>query len=206
MTGLDEAESAAIARVLATTSNWALDHVRQVERLSVALFHELEPFHGFGRDEGVILRAAALLHDVGYPVNPATHHKISGRIIREHLGEPFSARHVQLIALVARYHRKALPKLSQRRYAALDERGRRLVTWLGGILRVADGLDRTHADLVRSLDVSLSEARIDIQIFPYAPGYPASARVDLDAEIAAAMKKRNLLERAVGMPVVVHWG
>jgi exopolyphosphatase/guanosine-5'-triphosphate,3'-diphosphate pyrophosphatase len=212
VTALEEATAEAIARVQAATANWADDHVRRVELLAVRLYRELDPFHGLGPDEEVLLRAGALLHDVGYPVDPDKHHKISARIIREHLGPPFQPAQVELIALLARYHRKGLPKLRHDRYRALDERGRRLVRWLGGILRVADGLDRSHADQVGWLGVAISEARVDIRVAGADPALRRDARVglssvsavDLREEVGAAMKKRDLLERAVGMPVLVR--
>lgn len=217
-------ESAAIARVLATTSDWALDHVRQVERVASALFSALALFHGFGPEEETLLCAAALLHDVGYPVDPDRHHKISARIIRAHLGLPFDPRQVELIALLARYHRKALPKLSHRRYRELAERDRRVVGWLGGILRVADGLDRAHDAGVESVAIALTDSRLEILVGPAeaavvrpparlarvaAEEFVASngdARGDGEprVDVQGAMRKRDLLERAMGRSILVR--
>ncbi len=60
----------------------------------------------------------------------------------------FSAREVELIANVARYHRRAVPKKSHPNFARLDKGERRLVRRLAGVLRVADGLDRTHGQVI----------------------------------------------------------
>lgn len=205
----------AIERVLALTSDWAIGHVWQVERLAAGLFAALQPYHGFGQNEEMLLRAAALLHDVGYPIDAAVHHKISGRIIRTHLGPPFDPDQVELIALLARYHRKAMPKLAHRRYSELDDRSRRVVEWLGGILRVADGLDRGHNGAVQWLGVTSAEARIEIRVSwrdpaarplpePPAVGGRPSVLDELATDVDGATRKRGLLERAIGLPVIVR--
>jgi len=187
-------EEAALERVLETTS-WQIAHVRQVQRIATWLFELLRPFHGLGDIEERLLLAAALLHDVGYPTDPPEHHKASARVIRTHLGAPFDEREVELVALIARYHRRTPPKLKHRRYASLDEGGRRLVGWLGGILRVADGLDRSHAESVRSVAAVRVEGRLEV----VAPGAQ-------EEDLRGAMRKRDLLERVLGMAVVVRAG
>ena len=227
MPQLTDAHQAAVEQVLAVTSDWELGHVRQVERVAVWLFAALHELHGLGPDEEVLLRAGALLHDVGYPINPDLHHKVSARMIRAQLGPPFTPEQVAIIALLARYHRKAIPKLAHKRYRALDERDRRLVEWIGGILRVADGLDRAHDAGVQSLAVAIADAQIEIRVgrisraaapratiqHPLAGTVALAARkagpqpllgTDLETDIAGAMRKRNLLERVAGMPVVIR--
>jgi exopolyphosphatase/guanosine-5'-triphosphate,3'-diphosphate pyrophosphatase len=185
-------EETALERVLETTS-WEVAHVRQVQRIAAWLFELLRPYHGLGDVEERLLLAAALLHDVGYPTDPPDHHKASARVVRTHLGAPFDEREVDLIALLARYHRRTPPKLKHRRYAALDESGRRLVGGLGGLLRVADGLDRSHAEAVRSVSALPIEGRLEI--------VAEGAR---DEDLRGAMRKRDLLERVLGMAVVVR--
>ena len=223
MTGLSEAHLSACHSVLAL-SDWALPHVHQVHRLADMLYDELHPYHGLGHSEKAPLLAAALLHDVGYPTDPDRHNKVSARIIRAHLGPPWRDDGVQLIALLARYHRKSAPKLKHARYAALDERGRRLVNWLAGILRVADGLDRQHDASVRSLRAVRVDGRLEIHAagasratshahLSYTTSTAGAVSVaaavattatSLDGNIRGAMRKRDLLERALGMAVVIR--
>jgi exopolyphosphatase/guanosine-5'-triphosphate,3'-diphosphate pyrophosphatase len=202
--------------VVQGTTDWAIPHVQQVDRLSHALFDLLRPFHGLGDDEALLLRGGALLHDVGYPIDAARHHKVSSRLIRTYLGPPFRADQVDLIALLARYHRDAIPKLKHRRYARLDARGRRVVTWLGGILRVADGLDRGHDSVVQSLAVVVLGERLEIRVGPggdvatppidatESPALPSAVVEALDVGVQGALRKRSLLERALGMPVAIR--
>jgi exopolyphosphatase/pppGpp-phosphohydrolase len=219
---LSQAQASACEAVI-DLSDWARGHIRQVSRVAGLLYEELRPYHGLGDEEKMPLLAAGLLHDVGYPTDPDEHNKVSARIIRAHLGPPWRPDEVDLIALLARYHRKGPPKLKQRRYAALDERGRRLVNWLGGILRVADGLDREHDAAVRSVRAVRIDGRLEIHVagsgnanggahlsYSTAGGGVAVTAVvsaivsPLDAHIRGAMRKRDLLERALGMAIVVR--
>src|SRR5207249_3551391 len=143
-----------------------IGHVHQVARVSGRLFDALRQFHGLGPAEGRLLTAAALLHDVGYPTDPARHHKVSARVVRAQLGAPFDDDEVELIALLARYHRKGRPNLRPTRYAALTPERRRLVNWLGGMLRVADGLDRGHDAAVGPVAATRSDGRLVLRVGP----------------------------------------
>jgi exopolyphosphatase/pppGpp-phosphohydrolase len=207
---LSDSQAASIESLLGA-SNWEQDHVRQVRRLAVRIFDSLREYHALGADEQILLEAGALLHDIGYPIDPARHHKVSARIIRAVLGTPFDREAVELIALLARYHRKGIPRLDQRRYAELDDRGRRLISWLGGILRVADGLDREHDASVVWVQTAVVDGRLEIRVSarldplnraPVGDAQDTAAR--LASQLAAATAKRDLLERAMGMPVVIR--
>jgi exopolyphosphatase/pppGpp-phosphohydrolase len=206
---LSEAHERAIDAVLAT-SGWEIGHVRHVRRLALALFLASRQLHGLDDPDADLLEAAALLHDVGYPTDPPNHHKVSARIIRTFLGSPFTSEQVELIALLARYHRKGCPKLSQGRYNRLTDRDRRRVTWLGGILRVADGLDRDHVSAVKWLTASVVHDRLEIQVAGAPPTLAAESAdatapslAVLASAVEGAQRKQDLLERAVGLPVAI---
>jgi exopolyphosphatase/guanosine-5'-triphosphate,3'-diphosphate pyrophosphatase len=198
---LDPEEYAAVERVLASSA-WALGHVHQVAHLAGRLFDALRPYHACGRDAERMLVAAALLHDVGYPTDPDRHHKVSARLIRTMLGPPFEPAQVELIALVARYHRKGCPKLRHRRYGALTPDDRRTVNWLGGMLRVADGLDRAHDSAVGAIHAMRHDGRLMLRVSP-AGDTPRPAEL-LAEDVAGAMRKRDLLERALGLSVTIR--
>ena len=51
----------------------------------------------------------------------------------------------ELLALVARYHRKSAPSPRHQRYLNLESFRREHLRWLAGILRVADAMDRSHS-------------------------------------------------------------
>ncbi|MBM4418442.1 MAG: HD domain-containing protein [Chloroflexi bacterium] len=188
------AEAEAVARV-ATITAWAPAHTAQVQRLARQLFEALRDHHGLGPRERRLLEVAALLHDVGFPTNPARHHKVSARVIRANLGAPFTERDVHLIALLARYHRKGGPRVRHRRFSRLEPGERQIVIWLAGLLRVADGLDRPHASSVQRVTAGIVNGRFEIT----ASGGPEHT----EECICGGSRKRQVLERALGRPIVI---
>jgi exopolyphosphatase/guanosine-5'-triphosphate,3'-diphosphate pyrophosphatase len=174
-------------------------HTRQVAKLAVTLFDQLQqPFElpAGGRD---LLEAAALLHDIGYLVNHAKHHKHAYHLIMHGDLRGFAPGEVEIIANVARYHRRARPKKAHDNYARLDKQDRRLVKLLSGILRVADGLDRTHGQLVDGVAADVSDTAVRLRV---------QASVNPQVEIADALRKGKLFERAfdVALSIVADRG
>jgi exopolyphosphatase/guanosine-5'-triphosphate,3'-diphosphate pyrophosphatase len=134
-------------------------HVQHVARLALSLFDQLLPLHGLGPRERLLLAAASLLHDIGHQYGlkqPGEgHHHESARLIRERRWIYFSPREVEVIAQIARYHRKTMPELKHDPFRALDDWSRHAVQRLAAHLRLADALDRTHQQLVRDVRVEI---------------------------------------------------
>lgn len=127
-----------------------LAHAQQVAELSRQLFDALERSgHVFPDDARSILTAAALLHECGQIVAQSSHHKHSAYLIRNAELKGYSPHEIELIAQIARYHRKSAPKSTHPDYMALLPADRKLVSELAAILRVADGLDRSHSGAAR---------------------------------------------------------
>ena len=171
-------------------------HCDQVARLSVQLFDALcEPFEipARGRD---ILEAAALLHDVGYVINHSQHHKHAYHLIVHGDLKGFSPGEVELIANVARYHRRALPKKRHDNFSRLDKHDRRLVRQLAGILRVADGLDRTHGQVVEGVSAIVDDTGVRLRV---------RSEPNPHVELADAERKSGLFEKAFGTELVLQW-
>lgn len=162
-------------------------HVQHVAALALRLFDELEDLHGLGDGDRFILEAAATLHDIGWSAAPSGkgHHRESARIIQEHGWKSFSAATVGLIAQVARYHRKSMPDLEHEEFAALSPAERLRVQQLAALLRIADGLDRSHQQHVTDLSAGISPGRIIIYL---------SATQPVSGEIAAATRKADLAQ------------
>ncbi|MBE0617647.1 MAG: Ppx/GppA family phosphatase [Proteobacteria bacterium] len=162
-------------------------HAAQVRDLAGQLFDAVaEPFGLDGRARE-LLEAAAVLHDVGYFIDYARHHKHTYHLIRhaELLG--FTPREKEIVANVARYHRKALPKKKHEGFGRLETADRVLVLRLGGILRLADGLDRRRNGLVRSLRCRLADGRLQVTL---------AGEEDLSVEVYGGQEKGDLFERA----------
>jgi CHAD domain-containing protein len=160
---------------------------------------------GADRDPRAILQAAALMHDVGKFKNDQNHHKASYRMIRG-LARPlgWSARELELAAVVARYHRGALPHPRGKTVQLLDLPDRRLAMELAGVLRLANALDMQHrqnrhhhyhyAEIAPRLEVSDKDRSIVVRVPGYSP-------LDRSAQDVAAA--RHLIETVLRRPVLV---
>ena len=166
-------------------------HSEQVTALALALFDGLRRLHGYGPVERRLLEIAGRLHDIGWSrAASGKHHKLSRDLILELDIPGLDKEDRFLCALVARYHTKALPDESRHRgFASLDSHRRQLVEWLAGMLRVADGLDCTHARAVGRLACEVGDKAITIHL---------EAAGDCRMEVERARQKQELLERKTG--------
>lgn len=165
----------------------ALDpHARQAAGLALKLFDALSPVHGLEPGDRELLEYAALLHDAGYWISADKHHKHAYYLITEGPLENFSREEVEIIALAARYHRGTLPKKRHQDWARLPKKDRRRVAGLAALLRIADGLDRGHAGLVKDLRAAVDEKAVTIHLTadgdPHLELYAAERRADLFRE------------------------
>lgn len=179
-------------------------HSRHVAALALSLYDHLASLETtrVGRtptwvsDESrELLETAALLRDVGYFINYTGHHKHSYHLIVHSELPGFSPRELEIVANVARYHRKARPKKKHAHYRDLDDRDKPTVRVLAAILRVADGLDRTHTQLVQRISLSRTE-----HIYTLI----AHSKHDISADIWGAQRKADVFEREFGMPIDIR--
>ena len=144
-------------------------HSEQVTRLALNLFDELGDLHGMGPYERKLLEYAARLHDVGWSIGGRRHHKHSMNLIRDEGLAGFSPLEISLIAGVARYHRRALPKRKHAEFAELPERFQKVVADLAAMLRVADGLDFTHRSVVERIEASWDSRTLRLTVISLRP-------------------------------------
>ncbi len=131
-----------------------LAHMEQVARLAVMLFAECRELHRMGTWELEMLACAALLHDVGISVDYRGHHKKSQKLIMRLDLPSCTTREREIIATVARYHRKAHPSVRHKPFKTLSSADRQTVKRLAALLRPADGLDRAHECAVTDLNAT----------------------------------------------------
>jgi exopolyphosphatase/guanosine-5'-triphosphate,3'-diphosphate pyrophosphatase len=135
-------------------------HSRQDARLAMQIFDQTSELHHLDDEYRDLLLFAALLHDIGYVEGYWGHHKTAYKHILKAQLPGLSKRERRIVANIARYHRGAKPKLSHSGFAGLDADDREIVTILGAILRLADGLDRSHTDAVQNVEVWLDDDRL----------------------------------------------
>ncbi len=167
-------------------------HAQHVARLAVSFFDQTRSVHGLMDKEREWLEYGALLHDVGVHISYDGHHKHSEYLIRHGDLRGFEPVEIEAIALVARYHRQSTPKKSHAGYRALPAAVRRTVKVLAAIVRLAEGLDRSHAQVVSSL--RLQDRGDDYLIRLQTSG-------DSELELWAASRHVAPLERILDKPV-----
>jgi exopolyphosphatase / guanosine-5'-triphosphate,3'-diphosphate pyrophosphatase len=171
-------------------------HCEHVAGLSLQIFDGVKNRFALpdsGRD---VLLAAAILHDIGYLISHAKHHKHAYHLIIHGDLPGFSPHEVELIANVVRYHRRAFPRRRHENLAYLDAPDRKLIAKLSGILRIADGLDRTHSQSVTGVKVRSLRGRLRFSV--EAAAFP-------EIECADAERKADLFRKAFKTDVELVW-
>jgi len=170
-------------------------HARHVARLALSLFDQTSHLHRLGAPARAILEYAGLLHDIGHHISYPGHHKHAYYLIKNGDLRGFHPVEIELIAHVARYHRRGHPRRKHAAFASLPRASRRLVRVLAGCLRVADALDRSHRQTVRGLVVSDRLGLLHLR---------AEADGDCELELWGAPRRTQLLEEALGLGVRVE--
>jgi len=170
------------------------EHSLQVARLSLEIFDAVASPFSLAEKERQLLEAAALLHDVGYLISYSGHHKHTYHLVRHADLFGFTPREREIIANVARYHRKALPKKKHESFARLSPRDKIIVSRLGGILRLADGLDRRRNSVVSALECSLSPSTFTVRL---------GGGDDVSVELFGARTKGDLFEAAFARKLIL---
>ncbi|MGE3842899.1 MAG: Ppx/GppA phosphatase family protein [Vicinamibacterales bacterium] len=173
---------------------WSL-HTQQVSTLALALFDQTQSIHQLGPKEREWLEYGALLHDIGVHISYQGHHKHSQYLIRHGDLRGFEPHEIDIIGLVARYHRRGEPKKSDDEYAALRGPLRSVVRTLAAFTTLAEGLDRSHAQVVQGLDVIDRGTDMVIRL-----------RCTADAELEQWAAHRHLqpFETLVGKPARIE--
>lgn len=170
-------------------------HADHVTRHALALFDALAPDRPALRPrDRELLEAAAIMHDVGYLLGHEKHNRHSWHLII-HAGLPgLTARENAIVAALARYHRGSSPKPTHDAWTRIADGDRERTLLLAGILRVADGLDRSQAGDVRRVEIGRQGDSWRIT---------AHGVGDLAVDIYGASAKSDLLASALGAPVEV---
>ncbi len=181
-------------------------HAQVTGALAVQLFDRTTKLHRLGDWEREILESAAIAHNVGLFISHSSHHKHSYYVIRnsEHL-TGFTQHEIELIAQIARYHRKSHPSDKHPPFAGLSDQDKQLVRVLAGLLRVAIGLDRSHKGSVKNLRVFVEDAAKNNEHSQTLTIEPVPHEGEsLDLEIYSAAERSGLLAQALDVDVIVQ--
>jgi exopolyphosphatase / guanosine-5'-triphosphate,3'-diphosphate pyrophosphatase len=177
--------------------NYFAAHAAQVAKLALALFDGTRSRHRLGPREREWLEYGALLHDIGTHIGYERHHKHSYYLICHGGLRGFEPEEVNRIALVARYHRQAVPKKSHPEFEALARTDRRTIRVLGAMVRLAEGLDRSHSQVVRNLTVGGRGGRLVIRL---------RSKGDAELEVWAADRHAAALAQVLNAEISFETG
>lgn len=170
-------------------------HGTHVASLSKMIFQAMQAEHGLDARQELLLYVAALLHEVGLFVSNVGHHKHSMYLIQNSELFGLGKKDIGLVALVARYHRKATPSPIHPFYGELDRQDRVAVCKMAAILRVADALERSHHQHIQNIRCIVEPDQVVIEV-PQVH--------DLTLEQMALREKGNLFEEVYGRSVVLR--
>lgn len=170
-------------------------HVQQVERLAMLIFDKIAKNYGMDDRERMLLRAACLLHDIGKFVSMRSHSKHTYQLIRSTDIIGFSDEDKLIIALTAYYHANTLINNTNPDAPPMDKKLTPVVAKLAAILRLADALDRSYGQKVRSCEVTLRNGELHVI---------AESKVDMALEIWTFEDKAAFFEQVYGVTPVLE--
>jgi exopolyphosphatase/guanosine-5'-triphosphate,3'-diphosphate pyrophosphatase len=170
-------------------------HADQVARISSAIFEATAELHELPIGDAELLEHASRLHDIGHHIAGKGHHR-HGQYLLKHIRMlGFTAPEIAVLANVVRYHSRSKPKSTHSDYRSLSSIDQRRVRVLAGVLKIADGLDRSHNQPIAEVSVDVQPDRITVRA--HTPG-PA------ELEGWAASQRTGLLSDTLGRPVDVE--
>jgi exopolyphosphatase / guanosine-5'-triphosphate,3'-diphosphate pyrophosphatase len=184
----------AVVEQMAERYGVTLRHARKVAKLAGELFESLTNVHKLPPHYGRMLEASAYLHDIGHYVSDTRHHKHSYYLVANSDMPGFTKEEREIIANLCRYHRKALPAAEHNNLSGLAIDARRAVTLLMPLLRLADSLDRSHGQIIRSVEAKARDH--DLLVTLHAP-----PETDVDLEVWAAERIGDIFQQVYGKPL-----
>jgi exopolyphosphatase/guanosine-5'-triphosphate,3'-diphosphate pyrophosphatase len=184
-----------VVQTMAARYGVQAEHAHKVASLAHDLFLALTPLHKLPPQQGRMLEAAAYLHDIGHYVSDTGHHKHSYYLVLNSDMAGFTDAERQFIASLCRYHRRSSPTPRHPQFQALDANGRQSLILLTPLLRLADSLDRGHAQRVGRITVELRSGNVVLTLHPGG---------ELELEMWAAERIADLFHETYGVPLVVN--
>ncbi len=166
---------------------WEENHAQHVAATAAFLFDLCRPLYEGPADDAELLEYAALLHDVGYLVTHDEHHEHSRYLIEHADLQGFQSEEVSMMALIARYHRGPFPRPADKHFGELSPARQQRVRQLAGLLRVAEGLDRSHFQNVVALRARLTDHALYLLL---------ATKGDPQLEVWSAQELGSLFESA----------
>lgn len=170
-------------------------HVEQVERLSLLIFDKLAKSYGMGEHERLLLRAAAILHDIGKYICMRSHSLYSYQLIMATDILSFSDYDKKIVALAAYYHANSLLGDPSKKAPEIDKSMAAVVAKLAAIIRMADAMDRSYLQKIKGCTVNVKDNVLTVS---------AKCNVDMALEEWTFEAKANFFEEVFGLKAILE--
>ena len=169
-------------------------HAEEVRRIALQLFEQLREYHQCGDSERFYLECAAILHDIGYAINSKKHHKHSLRLILQAKLPSITEREKLIVANIARYHRRSMPKATHTPYAELSLDEQMIVKKMAALLRLADSLVRAEKVRINRLEIQIPNGHCEFII---------ESKEECKEEIQSFLKRKDLFTQTFGREALI---
>ena len=171
-------------------------HGTHTATLARAIFEATRPLHQLGEKEQLLLEVASIVHDIGGYVAARAHHKHTYYLLINSEVFGLSGMDLEIVANVARYHRRGGPQSDHPAYASLPRQARLTVNRLSAILRVADALDKGHTQRITDPKITVVGDELRIEV---------TGGEDMALERLTLDSKSGLFEEVFGLkPVLIE--
>ena len=135
-----------------------------LENITMTIFDSMKKVHGLGQRERLYLRIAALLHDCGKYISLMDIGETSYHIIMatEIIGLSHMER--EIVANVVRYNHSPFVYYNNMQSKGLTEEAYLIIAKLTAILKVANGLDRSHKQKLKGVRATLKEEELVLTV------------------------------------------
>ncbi|MEM7726863.1 MAG: Ppx/GppA phosphatase family protein [Cyanobacteria bacterium P01_A01_bin.45] len=179
-----------------------IEQSERVAKFALTIFDQTQHIlHNWGEEAREFLWTAAILHNCGYYINHSSHHKHSYYLIRHSELLGYNETEIEIIANLARYHRKSPPKKKHDNYNNLVEKEHReLVEQLSPILRLATALDRRQIGAVARIGCEYFSNKEELHL----KLVPSSPNEDCALELWSLEYSKDIFEREFKVKVISH--
>lgn len=139
------------------------ENVFEVKKNVELIFNVLSKQHQFGQRDLLVLKGAALLHDIGKFINQKNHYRLSKELIDNSQIFGLTVSEIEKISILAYYHSKMEPDINSRYIRDFSDLEKMKLIKLIALLRIADSLDRSHNQVIDNITVSITENKLVIK-------------------------------------------
>ncbi|MEJ6400051.1 Ppx/GppA phosphatase family protein [Nicoliella lavandulae] len=156
-------------------------HQQFVEHFGLQLFDDLQYLHGLGKRDRLLLEIATIVDDVGSFINNHNHYVHSEYIIKNSEILGLSESELRMVAAISRYHSHKATSSALKRLDNLSLDRRMRIMKLASILRIADALDASRKQKIKSIDVDTDD--------------PTQITINATADQDISLEKNNFLRK-----------